>query len=67
MEGGSYANLPNLLLVEGGFSSRGGHGEALEKDEILSLFNARVEMNKGHMRLVVDRYTHVAFNKTLHC
>ena len=36
-------------------SYRGGHGDALKKDEILGLFNARVEMSKGHMRLVVDR------------
>jgi len=39
--------------------ARGGHGDALKKDEILSLFNARVEMNKGHMRLVVDRWSDV--------
>lgn len=38
---------------------RAGHGEALKKDEILVLHNAKVEMGKGHIRLVVDRWSDV--------
>jgi hypothetical protein len=40
--------------------ARGQHAGVLQKDSVLAVFNAHIEMyNKGFMRLVVDRWSDV--------